>query len=106
MDSETLDKIIETGKETNNKDYVIELFIEGQNTLLAELDPLINKLKRVDKDYCIDILRTHIEFLTDAIGLATSHLTKESTQPISPDQALLFASFNKIIKDYKEEIKI
>ncbi len=104
MDKETLDQIIETGRDSNNKDYVIELFMEGRESLLQELYPLTIKLKKLDKDFCIDLLRTHIEFLTDMLGLATSYMTRESKQSITADQALLLASFNKIVDESKKEV--
>lgn len=105
MDSETINAIRQTAESTNDKDSAIELYINGQNSLLAELDPLILRLKRVNKDFCMDLLESHIEYLTDMLALTTKFLTKNSTASITPEQGLLIASLNSIIKDTYEEKK-
>jgi hypothetical protein len=104
MDSETIKHIRETGEATKNQDYVIELFEEGRNILIAEIDPLITKLKRVNKEYCIDLLESHIEFLNDSLALATNYLTKNSKCPITAEQGALIANLNSTVRDIEKEM--
>jgi hypothetical protein len=108
MDSETIDKLIIAGKNSGEKDKIIDLFIEGQNVLLGEIEILVIKLKRIDKDFCIELLASQLEYLNDMLALSTRRLTKEPIESMTPEQALLIASFNKIIDDFEkqDEIKI
>jgi len=104
MDSETVKHIRETGEATNNQDYVIELFEEGRNVLIAEMDPLIAKLKRINKEYCIDLLQTQIEFLNDSLAMTTNYLTKKSKHPITAEQGCLIANLNATVKDIENDV--
>jgi len=99
MDQDTIDQVRQTGKETNNPEYVFEIFQEGTKTLRAEIEPLLNKLKIVNIEFAIDILEEELVFLSDILALATKHLTAKSRMPISPEQALIIARLNGIIKE-------
>ncbi len=102
MDSQLIKEI----KETGDKDKIIELFDEGVKIYLSELEPMIMKLKYVNKDMCIDLLESQLEFYNDLFALTTKYFTRNSTQPISPEQGLLIASLNSSVKDAKIEEEI
>jgi len=97
-----MELVRETGESIGDKDKVIELFEEARNILIAELDPLIAKLRRVNKEYCIDLLQSHIEFLNDSLALCTNYLTRKSTCPITAEQGLLIANLNATVKDIEK----
>lgn len=100
MDIELINGI----KDIGDKDKTIELLQEGVNILLSEIDPLILKLKRVNKDCCIDILQSQAEFLTDIFAFATKILTKNSTTPVTAEQGLLIVSLNSLLEKSSEKI--
>lgn len=95
MDAETIQKL----KESEDRDKVIEIFDEGRKVFWAELEPVINKLKIVNKEMAIELLQTHLEFLNDSLALATKYLTRHSTHPITAEQGLLLGSLNYTIRD-------
>jgi hypothetical protein len=99
MDAQLIKEI----KECGDKDKIIELFDEGVKTYLFELEPIVNKLKFVNKDMCIDVLESHLDFLNEVLALTTKYLTRNSTHPITAEQGLLFASLNSSVKGIKTE---
>jgi hypothetical protein len=92
-------QLIKEIKESGDKDKIIKLFDEGVKTYLAELEPIINKLKYVNKDMCIDLLESHLEYLNEMLTLSVNYLTRNSKSPITAEQGLLIASLNSSVKD-------
>jgi hypothetical protein len=69
------------------------------------------KLKKVNKEFCMDLLQSHIEYLYDMLAFSTKFLTKDSKQPITPEQGLLLGRLigsleEKDIELNKKEIDI
>ena len=94
-------ELIEQIKGMGDKDKTIELFDEGVKVYLSELDPIINRLKYINKDMCIDLLQSHLEFLNDTLALGTKYLTRSSRNPITAEQGLLIASLNSTLEKVK-----
>ncbi len=95
MDAELIEKL----KQLEDRDKAIEIFDEGRKVLWAELEPVLNKLKIINKEMTIDLLSSQVEFLNDSLAFATRYLTRDSTAPVSAEQGLLLGSLNYTIKD-------
>jgi hypothetical protein len=110
MDSEIIKQIRDVAESSGNKDYAIELFQEGINSLTQEIYPVINRLKEVNKDFCMDLQESQILYLHDLLALSTRYLTRNSKEAITPEQGLiigrLIGSIEKDIEINKKEIDI
>lgn len=93
MDRELLGQLRECG----NNERTIEIIEEGIYAMQYELKPIIQKLKEVDKEYAINMLEEYILLMNDLTALCIAHLTKDSKEPITSDQAILIGSLNQTI---------
>ena len=94
MDADLINNL----KNLDDRDKVIEVFDEARKVYLAELEPVLNKLKIVNKEMAIEMLVTQVELLNDSLAFATKFLTRDSTHPITAEQGLLLGSLNYTLK--------
>jgi hypothetical protein len=95
MNEELLKQIRETG----DKDKILELFQEGRNILIEEYDTAINKMKRLNKDFAIDVLEEEILFYNSVIAIMADNFLKKYKIPDMNDEQK--EMFTKMIDSIK-----
>lgn len=99
MDAELIEKL----KQLEDRDQAIEVFDEGRKAFWGELEPVLNRLKEVNKEMTVDLLSSLVEFLSDSLSYAIKHITSDQTS-MNIEEKLLTNTLNCVRENKLAEI--
>lgn len=100
MDAELIEKL----KQLEDRDQAIEVFDEGRKAFWAELEPVLNRIKEVNKEMAVDLLSSLVEFLSDSLSDAIKHITSDQKTSMNIEQKLLTNTLNDVRENNLAEI--